>query len=153
MRGSGGSVSVPLIAALAPVGAGLGLAVPTLINLVLRTVPAAAAGAASGTLVTAQQLGNALGVATMGTIFFAELGARTGPSAFGDAFSVTLAAQALLALVAAAIVSRAREPAPAASPAGGTPSRPIIRAVGRGGSGRGPRPPRRGTSRASRPTR
>jgi EmrB/QacA subfamily drug resistance transporter len=112
------SVSVPLILALVPVGAGMGLAVPTLINIVLRAVPATAAGAASGTLVTAQQLGNALGVAVMGTIFFVELGARTGPAAFGDAFSVTLAAQALLALAAAALVSRAREPAPRGSPAG-----------------------------------
>jgi EmrB/QacA subfamily drug resistance transporter len=115
----GGSVSATLILAMVPVGAGMGLAVPTLINLVLRTVPTADAGSASGTLVTAQQLGNALGVAIIGAIFFGQLGSGTSSAAYGDAFSVSMAVQALLALVAAALVSRARERAPDAVPAGG----------------------------------
>src|SRR5215211_5156668 len=50
------SVSVWLLLALVPIGGGMGLAVPPLINLVLRAVPPADAGAASGTLVTSQQL-------------------------------------------------------------------------------------------------
>src|SRR2546423_1571440 len=73
-----GSFSVLLILAIVPVGAGMGLAVPSLIHLVLQTVPPSDAGAASGMLVTAQQIGNALGVAFLGTIFFAELGAGSG---------------------------------------------------------------------------
>ncbi len=102
------SLSVWLLLALVPVGGGMGLAVPPLINLVLRAVPPADAGAASGTLVTAQQIGNALGVATIGTIFFGQLGSASGPGAYGDAFSVSLAVQALFALTAAILVSRVR---------------------------------------------
>jgi hypothetical protein len=89
---------------------------------VLRAVPPTDAGAASGTLVTAQQIGNALGVAIVGTIFFSELGSSVSADAFGHAFSVSLAVQAAFALAAAALVSRARqtarERAHAAVPAG-----------------------------------
>jgi MFS family permease len=117
-----GSVSAWLILAMVPVGGGMGLAIPPLINLVLRAVPPSDAGAASGTLVTAQQIGNALGVAIVGTIFFGELGSGTSAAAHGDAFSVSLAVQAAFALTAAALVGRARqtarERAIAAMPAG-----------------------------------
>jgi EmrB/QacA subfamily drug resistance transporter len=101
------SVSPALIAALLPVGAGLGLAVPTLINLVLSSVPRSDAGAGSGILTTSQQIGNALGVGFIGTIFFASLGDKTGASAYGDAFSLAVSIQAALALISAALVSRA----------------------------------------------
>ena len=112
-----GSVSLVLVLALLPVGAGMGLAVPTIIHLVLATVPAGDAGAASGMLTTAQQVGNALGVAVVGTVFFAALGGRSGPGAYGDALAVAMALQAVLALLSAALVARARERAPAAVPA------------------------------------
>jgi MFS family permease len=115
---TGGSVSVALIFAMIPVGAGMGLAVPALINLVLESVPASDAGTASGMLVTAQQGGNALGVAIVGTIFFTQLGSGTGAGAYGDAFSVAVGVQAVLALISAALVSRARERAPQGMPAG-----------------------------------
>jgi EmrB/QacA subfamily drug resistance transporter len=106
---SGGSVSAWLLLAMVPIGGGLGLAIPPLINLVLRAVPPADAGAASGTLVTSQQIGNALGVAGIGTIFFGQLGSATGAAAYGDAFSIALAVQAAFALTAAVLVSRARQ--------------------------------------------
>jgi hypothetical protein len=71
--------------------------------------------------VTSQQIGNALGVAMIGTIFFGQLGSATGAAAYGDAFSISLAVQALFALTAAFLVSRARqttqESAPGALPA------------------------------------
>jgi MFS family permease len=98
-----------LILSMVPVGAGMGLAIPPLINLVLRAVPPTEAGAASGTLVTAQQIGNALGVAIIGTVFFSELGSSVSTDAFGDAFSVALAVQAAFALAASVLVSRARQ--------------------------------------------
>ena len=89
----------------------------------LRAVPASDAGAASGTLVTAQQIGNALGVAIIGTVFFSELGAGTTAGSFGDAFSVAMAIQAIFALTAAVLVARARqtsgERVPAGVPEGG----------------------------------
>ena len=103
-----GSVSAWLLLAMVPFGAGMGTAIPPLIHLVLRAVPTADAGAASGTLVTAQQIGNALGVAIVGTVFFSELGSGTSAGSFGDAFTVAMAVQAAFALTAAALVSRAR---------------------------------------------
>jgi MFS family permease len=117
-----GSVSAWLILAMVPFGGGMGTAIPPLINLVLRAVPPADAGAASGTLVTAQQLGNALGVAIVGTVFFTELGSATGAAAHGNAFSVAMAVQAAFALTAAALVSRARQTAEERA-RGGVPTR------------------------------
>lgn len=117
-----GTVSAWLLLAMVPVGAGMGLAIPPLIHLVLKAVPPASAGAASGAMVISQQIGNALGVAIVGTVFFSELGSATSTAAFGDAFSVALAVQACFALAAAALVSRARQTtrdrATAATPAG-----------------------------------
>jgi EmrB/QacA subfamily drug resistance transporter len=118
-----GSVSAWLLLAMVPFGAGMGTAIPPLIHLVLRAVPVSDAGAASGTMVTAQQIGNALGVAIVGTVFFSELGSGTSAGSFGDAFIVAMAVQAAFALTAAALVSRARrtstERAPAGMPARG----------------------------------
>jgi EmrB/QacA subfamily drug resistance transporter len=107
----GGAVSAGLLGALVVFGAGMGLAIPGLINLSLRAVPPSDAGAASGLLTTSQQIGNALGVALVGTIFFAELGSRSDAAAYGDALSVAMGVQVILALAAAALVSRARRPA------------------------------------------
>jgi EmrB/QacA subfamily drug resistance transporter len=114
-----GSVNLWLFLAMLPVGAGMGMAIPPLIAQVLRAVPSSDAGAASGMLTTSQQIGNALGVAVVGTIFFGELGSQTSPAAFGDAFSVALAVQALLAVASATLVASARRPSPAAEPAPG----------------------------------
>jgi EmrB/QacA subfamily drug resistance transporter len=105
-----GSISAWLILAMMPFGLGMGLAVPTLINLALRAVPPADAGTASGMLVTSQQIGNALGVAIVGTVFFSELGSSTGGAAYGDAFSVAMGVQAVFALAAGMLVARARRP-------------------------------------------
>ena len=67
----------------------MGLSVPPLINLVLRSVATDDAGSASGTVVTAQQVGNALGVALVGAVFFGRLGGGTGP--YGTAFATACA--------------------------------------------------------------
>jgi EmrB/QacA subfamily drug resistance transporter len=117
VESSGGSISSQLILVIVPFGAGMGLAVPALINLVLQAVPRNEAGSAAGVLTTSQQMGNALGVAIIGTIFFAVLGDRSGPAAYGDAFSIAIGVQAGLALAAAGLLTRVRERAPAAAPA------------------------------------
>ena len=67
--GVGGS-PWPVVPGLAVAGAGLALLVIPLASVVLAAVPAEAAGGASGLFSTAQQLGGALGVALVGTIFF-----------------------------------------------------------------------------------
>ena len=60
----------PLVPGLLVSGLGLALLVIPLVNVVLAAVPAHAAGGASGLFGTAQQIGGAVGVAVMGTIFF-----------------------------------------------------------------------------------
>jgi EmrB/QacA subfamily drug resistance transporter len=114
-----GSLNIWLILAMLPVGAGMGMAIPPLVAQVLRAVPTSDAGTAAGMLTTSQQIGNALGVAIVGTIFFGELGSQTSPAAFGEAFSVALVAQALLALASATLVARARRPSEAGQTAHG----------------------------------
>ncbi|MGR2752435.1 MFS transporter [Agromyces arachidis] len=54
-------------------GFGVGLATAQLTNVVLREVPVARSGEASGTQSTARQLGSALGVAILGTLLFSAL--------------------------------------------------------------------------------
>jgi Na+/melibiose symporter-like transporter len=63
-----------LCPALAVAGIGLGLLVVPLVDVALATVPTSEAGAASGTYGTVQQLGAAVGVAAIGTVFFSVVG-------------------------------------------------------------------------------
>jgi EmrB/QacA subfamily drug resistance transporter len=57
-------------------GLGLGMVAPTLVDVVLAAVPHRDAGSASGVLNTTLQLGNAVGVALIGVIFFGLLPSR-----------------------------------------------------------------------------
>src|SRR5206468_8565033 len=72
----------PLVPGLVVAGAGLGLLVVPLVNVVLAAVPAADAGGASGVFSTAQQLGGAVGVAVLGTAFFNHAGGLPTLGAF-----------------------------------------------------------------------
>lgn len=100
------------------VGLGNGLVLPTVLNVVLAGVAKELAGAASGVLVTMQQVGSALGVAAVGSIFFAQLGAG---GAYGSATVTGLVADGLLvALTGLLIGMLPRAGAPAA---GGRPTR------------------------------
>jgi EmrB/QacA subfamily drug resistance transporter len=72
-RYGGGTHSWQLIPALAICGLGLGCVVAPLVNVVLAGVRGQDAGAASGVLTTAQQVGGAVGVALIGVIFFGLL--------------------------------------------------------------------------------
>jgi MFS family permease len=67
-------------------GLGQGLVFPPLNAATLSRVPTADAGSASGVLSTVQQVSFALGVAMIGSIFFAAL----GPSADSEAHAVAL---------------------------------------------------------------
>jgi EmrB/QacA subfamily drug resistance transporter len=60
----------PIVPGLLVAGAGLGLLIVPLVNVVLAAVPVEVAGGASGLFSTAQQLGGALGVALLGVVFF-----------------------------------------------------------------------------------
>ena len=74
------SLTQPMLLA----GVGLGLLVVPLIDIALATVPETEAGAASGTYGTFQQVGAALGIAVIGSVFFGAVSAFT-PQALRDA--------------------------------------------------------------------
>jgi EmrB/QacA subfamily drug resistance transporter len=92
-----------LVPGLLVAGAGLGLLVVPLANVVLSAVPARAAGEASGVFNTSQQLGGAIGVAIIGTIFFAHLGGHGFTEAFTHAAPFVAAGYGVCALLALAL--------------------------------------------------
>ena len=75
----------PLVPGLLVAGAGLGLLVVPLVNVVLSAVDGELAGRASGIFSTAQQFGGALGVAAIGSVFF-----RRAADGLGDALLAAL---------------------------------------------------------------
>jgi MFS family permease len=111
---SGDPGMLALIAALGVIGAGNGLVSPPLLGAALSMVPAERAGAASGALNTAQQFCNSLGVAVIGTVFFAVAG--DGVSDAETAMQVVSAIYAGLLFVIVALAWRGW-PRPAISPA------------------------------------
>ncbi|MFC0599570.1 MFS transporter [Streptomyces palmae] len=68
-RVGAGSEETVLVPGMLLIGLGAGLALPPLSSAAMATVPAERAGMAGGTLNTARQLGFALGVAVLGTVF------------------------------------------------------------------------------------
>ncbi len=119
---SGGSGGVPLQVGLIVTGAALALGFSPLVTHALVRVPLRHAADASGLLTTTIQLGQAIGVATFGSLFLTldtDQGAAT-PAVSGHALAVTmswLAAAMLLGVVAgiplARTVAAARRPAAA----------------------------------------
>jgi EmrB/QacA subfamily drug resistance transporter len=96
VRHLGGTDSVALLVpALVVDGIGMGLAVAPLVNTVLSRVDPHQAGAAGGVLATAQQVGNALGVAVIGIVFYS--GHAPAPAAFAHSLTYLIAVE--LALV------------------------------------------------------
>ena len=89
-----------LLLVLLLIGAGFGLTIPTLVGAVLQAVPQDHEGAASGVLVTAQQVAGVLGVAVSGVVFFELL-----PKApYASAFALTLSLNVVLFLLCAGLV-------------------------------------------------
>jgi EmrB/QacA subfamily drug resistance transporter len=108
--GTGGSVWA-LAPGLLLAGAGMGLCITPMTAIALAPLLQESAGAASGALSTVQQVGNSIGVAVTGVIFFGALG-----GGFAHAFELSLGELAAL-LVAVGLLSRvlpARAGAPAA---------------------------------------
>ena len=54
------------------------------------------AGLAAGVVTSTLQIGSAVGVAAVGSVFFTVLGQKTGSGAYGDAFAGALAVAAFL---------------------------------------------------------
>jgi EmrB/QacA subfamily drug resistance transporter len=70
-----------LVPGLVAAGLGLGAVIAPLADIVLDRVPKQDAGSASGVFNTGLQLGNSIGIAVIGVIFFAMLGSQSGPAA------------------------------------------------------------------------
>lgn len=87
---------------MALVGLGIGLVLVPLSATVLAGVDPAHAGGAAGVLATAQQIGGALGVAVIGTVFFGT------PGSVADAFVVSLVVLAGLTILTAALAQGLR---------------------------------------------
>ncbi|MEU2425312.1 MFS transporter [Streptomyces sp. NPDC007851] len=102
-----GSHTAWLIPGLVIDGAGMGLAVAPLASTVLARVNPQYAGSASGVLTTGLQIGNSIGVAVIGVIFYNALGERPGASSFTHAFDMGIiflvAVAATLALLVQAL--------------------------------------------------
>jgi predicted MFS family arabinose efflux permease len=94
-----GSVAI-LAPGLLLVGAGMGLVLAPLASTILATLDPARAGAASGMLSTMQNVGNALGVAITGVIFFGAL-----HGGYAHAFELAVAELAAL-LAGVAVLTR-----------------------------------------------
>jgi EmrB/QacA subfamily drug resistance transporter len=85
---------------LVAAGLGLGAVIAPLADIVLDRVPRQDAGSASGVFNTGLQVGNSIGIAVIGVIFFGLLGAQSGPAA------TTVAPQLRTGLVAAGVPAR-----------------------------------------------
>ncbi|MFI2509699.1 MFS transporter [Streptomyces sp. NPDC018972] len=98
----------PLALALLIGGLGLGLAAPVLVGVVLAGVPGRNAGAAGGVLSTVNQIGAAIGIAVLGTVFFtAATGSTSGTPGVADhghALGIVLVVSAVLYVVAALVM-------------------------------------------------
>ena len=95
--GIGGSLAA-LVPGLLLVGAGMGIVLAPLASTILQSLEPERAGAASGMLTTMQSVGNALGVAVTGVIFFGAL-----HSGYARAFELALAELGILLVVVAAL--------------------------------------------------
>ncbi|MGX5187041.1 MFS transporter [Streptomyces avermitilis] len=93
-----------LVPGLTVGGAGMAMVMAPLASIALAGTDPRYAGAASGVLSTASQVGGAVGVALVGVVFYHVLGQGTGTSAYADAFTASLYLLAPLALAVAALV-------------------------------------------------
>jgi EmrB/QacA subfamily drug resistance transporter len=101
--------SLELIAPQLVVGLGIGMTIAPLFDFILASVTEPEVGSASGVLNAVQQLGGAIGVAAMGTIFFAAIGHVGFVTALQRCLIVELATTPVLLLLISTLPSRARE--------------------------------------------
>ena len=119
LPGGGGPVAA-LFPGLLLLGAGQGLCITPLTTTVLSHADASSAGSVSGALSTAQQVGNAIGVAVSGIIFYGLLGDGHG---YGTAYRWSTAEMAVLLAGVAALTFIIPPPARPAGAGTGSGSR------------------------------
>lgn len=74
-------------------GFGQGIAMPEMINTILGEVPHAHTGLAAGIMNSTLQIGSAISVAAIGSLFFAVLDNGSGAVAYGHAVGISMGAQ------------------------------------------------------------
>lgn len=109
--GVGGSVAV-LVPGLLLIGAGMGLGITPLATIIMAGMKPEQAGATSGILSTAQNVGNALGVAVIGVVFFGAL-----HHGYAEAFELSLGVLAAVLAAVAVLTRLLPAPAQATAPA------------------------------------
>ena len=122
------ATSLELAPVLALIGVGNGLVIPLIVSGVLQSVPASATGAASGVLTTTQQFSMTLGIAGVGTLFFA----REASAGIVSALQTGLLADVGLvafALVMTLLLPRRPSPQPSGHPVA-VPAGPEMRLAG-----------------------
>ena len=90
----------PVVLSVLLAGFGQGIAYPRLFNTVLGDVAPHQAGVAAGVLTSALQIGAAISVAAIGSLFFAVLGTGRGRDAYAHAFALAQAATTAALLLA-----------------------------------------------------
>ena len=111
----------PVFLAVLVAGFGQGIALPRLYNAALGDVPPQQAGVAAAVINSALQIGGAVSVAAVGSLFFTVLGGGTGHAAYAHAFGIAQAATtlALFASMLLSISSRTAAQWPARRPGDG----------------------------------
>ncbi|MFJ2173119.1 MFS transporter [Streptomyces sp. NPDC087851] len=103
-RGVGWATAAPLLLA----GVGSGLVIAPNQTLTLAQVPVVMAGSAGGTLQTGQRVGSAIGIAVVGSVFFAQVTADGWAAAFDHGLVVAVGFVVAALLVALADIAVAR---------------------------------------------
>jgi MFS family permease len=101
--------SLLLVAPQLVVGIGMGMMISPLFDFTLASVTDTEVGSASGVLNAIQQLGGAIGVAGIGTLFFSTLEHSGYVTALSHSLLVELATTPVLLLLVSMLPSRARE--------------------------------------------
>jgi EmrB/QacA subfamily drug resistance transporter len=102
-----------LLGPLAVVGMGMGLFVVPVFDTIIAAVTDAETGSASGALNAIQQLGGAIGVAVLGTIFFSTLAHSGFAAALRASIWWQVGVLGLMLVLTPLLPRRARPPAPA----------------------------------------
>jgi MFS family permease len=87
-------------------GVGQGLLQPSTVRIVLTEVEPGQAGLAAGVVTSILQIGSAVGVAAVGSVFFTVLGQQTSTGAYGNAFASALAVAAVLQVLGMLLATR-----------------------------------------------
>jgi hypothetical protein len=103
------SSSLDLLAPQLVVGCGIGMMIAPLFDFILAAVTDTEVGSASGVLNATQQLGGAVGIAGIGTLFFSTLGHSGFVTAISHALVLELASIPVLLLLISLLPRHARE--------------------------------------------